>query len=377
MAKQTKEEVKVDGDAQSQNVLSGILQKNKGDHYNYVQNIYSKVSSGSLFLDAEISLTEGVHRFCGPAGAGKTSEACEVIRQFLKSEPKGKAFWVKAEGRLSDNVRLRSGVKFVFKEEEWTYGTCFVLESNTFELIINIINVFVDLFRVNGDKLAIVIDSVDGLKLKSDASKEFGSEKVAGPQKIMKAFLRESYYPIIKNGVICIAISQVSSTIAKDDYGPPALVSGGGGNALLHWANYILEFQGRNWGDNLLLKGPDTKFDKKDNPIIGHNARVRIKKSDKENEGVMVEIPIKHGREDGKSIWIEREIITFAEKWGLLVRGGAWYSFESSIAKDVKEKLNFELQAKIQGFNNMLVYFEENPALVQYLFNRIRAVEGK
>lgn len=377
MAKAQVKEDAADTNSVTKNVLKTLLDKNEADHYNYVESLHTKVSSGSLFLDAEIALKEGVHRFCGPTGAGKTSEAAEVIKNFLKGEKKGKALWIKAEGRLSENIQHRSGVKFVFTQEEWDYGTCFVLESNTFEFICQMIIAFVDVFRAQGDKLAIIVDSVDGLKLKADKNNEFGKERTAGPQLIMKRFLKEAYYPIVKNGVICIAISQVTSTVTKDDYGPPPVTSGGGGNALLHWSDYILEFGGRLWGDNILLQGPNTKFDKDKNPIIGHNVRLTIKKSDKENENTRVEYPIKHGRSDGNSIWIEHEIITFAKKWGLVEIKGSWYIFEPSLIKDVKDKLSIEVEPKLQGFNAVLKYLEDQPKLTKYLFERIRAVEGK
>lgn len=361
----------------TKNTLKALLDGNKTDHYNYVEQISTKVTSGSLFLDAGIALTEGVHRFCGVSGAGKTSEAAEVVRNFLNGEKRGKALWVKAEGRLGENVVKRSGVKFVFKQEEWDYGTCFVLESNTFEFICEMISAFVESFRELGDKLAIVIDSVDGLKLKSDKNNALTKEKTAGPQLLMKRFLKEAYYPIVKNGVICIAISQVTSTIAKDDYAPPALTSGGGGNALLHWSSYILEFQGKNWGDNILKDGPNTKFDKEKNPIIGHNVRVVVKKGDKENEGITISYPIKHGRQDGNSIWKEQEIIFFGKRWGLIETSGAWYSLEKSIKAGAEEELKIQIPEKVQGQNNFLLYLESQPALVQFLFDKIRSVEGK
>ena len=376
MAKK-EEAPKVDGNKVTKETLKALLDKNKSDHYNYIENVHTKVTSGSLYLDSEIALCEGIHRFCGPSGAGKTSEAAEVIRNFLIQEKSGKALWVKAEGRLGDNVQKRSGVKFVFTQEEWEYGTCFVLESNTFEFICEMISTFVDSFRELGDKLAIVIDSVDGLKLKSDANNALTKEKTAGPQLLMKRFLKEAYYPIVKNGVICIAISQVTSTIAKDDYTPPALTSGGGGNALLHWASYILEFQGKMWGDKILKDGPNTKYDKEKNPEIGHMVNVVIKKGDKENEGLKVSYPIKHGRENGNSIWREQEIIFFAKRWGLIETSGAWYSFEKSIKKGAEEALKMEIPEKIQGQNNFLLFLESNQKLVDWLFKKILAVEGK
>ena len=81
---------------------------------------------GSLQLDAAISLNEGVHRFTGATGAGKTSQALVVTKNFLTDDTKRKALWIKAEGRLSENLMARSGVKFVFSAEDWDYGTCLI-----------------------------------------------------------------------------------------------------------------------------------------------------------------------------------------------------------------------------------------------------------
>jgi RecA/RadA recombinase len=354
-----------------------LLEKNKNDHYNLVEDIYTKVSTGSLFLDAEIKITEGVHRFCGPAGAGKTSQAAMIAKNFLDSEKRGKVLWVKAEGRLSEAIQLRSGVKFVKSAEAWDYGTAFLLESNTFEFICEVITSFVKQFRENGDKLCVIIDSVDGLKLKSDANNALGKERTAGPQLIMKRFLKDMYYPIVKNGVVCIAVSQVTSTIAKDDYAPPALVSGGGGNALLHWSNYILEFSGRYWGDNILQDGPNTKHDPEKNPIVGHWASITIKKSDRENENKRVKYPIRHGRIDGTSIWTELEVITFAQQWELIETKGAWFTFPKSTADEILKDTKIEVKEKIQGEKNMLDYLEQNPKIAKHLFDRIKRVQGK
>lgn len=374
----TKEEPKIDGNKLSQQALDALLNENKTKHWQYHKNKKTSVSTGSLHLDAEITLNEGVHRFCGPAGAGKTSEATIILKNFLEAAPNRKALWVKAEGRLSENIMKRSGVKFVFTKDEWVYGTCFVLESNVFEFVCTTIETLVNIANEADDRLAVVIDSADGLRLEGDLKKDLGDEKVAGPQLIMKRFLTRMIYPITKSGTICIITSQVTSTVntqaGKGE--APKLTSGGGGNALLHYSNYILEFEPRWWGDNI-LEDENAKFDAKKNKIIGHWTTVTIKKSDKENENFKVRYPIKHGREDGKSIWVEQEIIPFAKKWGLIESSGAWFNFPAEIIKDVKDKLNIEIKPKIQGSGAVLKYLEDTPELTKYLFERIRTVEAK
>ena len=77
--------------------LSSFLKENKDDHYNYEQEVYYKVSTGSLNLDIATSggLCPGLHRFIGMNEGGKTSEALEVMKNFLKTVKDSKALYSK------------------------------------------------------------------------------------------------------------------------------------------------------------------------------------------------------------------------------------------------------------------------------------------
>lgn len=361
-----------DSGEETKNLLSSLLSGYKEDHYNFVEDNPIKVSTGSLILDQQVSLTEGVHRFCGFTGAGKSSEALLVMKNFLDVGKKHKGFLIKAEGRLSENVKNRAGVKFVYKAEEWDYGSCFVLESNIMESICSMIESLIKTCYEKGERLCIVIDSVDGLRLKADEKKELGSEKVAGPQGLMKRFLARMSLPLQKYGALCICISQVSSPIKLDPYSkePPRLTSGGGGYGLMHFANYILEFEPRYNGDNILEK-PNEKPDPEKNKIIGHWVTVTIKKSDKENEMIKVKYPVKHGRTGGNSIWVEYEICDMLLMWEMVAKKGAWLTFNDSILKEAKDA-GVEIQQQHQGMDNLRSYLEENQNITQYFFNKFK-----
>ena len=80
----------------------------------------------------------GLHRFVGMNEGGKTSESLEVMKNFCNSLPNAKGFYIKAEGRLSPEMRERSGVRFVFSADEWVDGTCFVFESNIYETVVEV-----------------------------------------------------------------------------------------------------------------------------------------------------------------------------------------------------------------------------------------------
>ena len=115
--------------------LLSFLKENKEDHYNFEEEIYYKVSTGSLNLDIATGggLPPGLHRFLGMNEGGKTSEALEVTKNFLKNVQNSRALLFKSEGRLSKEIQERSGVKFVSNPDEWEDGTCFVFDCNIFE----------------------------------------------------------------------------------------------------------------------------------------------------------------------------------------------------------------------------------------------------
>jgi len=362
---------------ETKNLLSSLMTGYKDDHYNFIKDNPIRVSMGSLLLDQQICLTEGVHRFCGFTGAGKSSEALLVMKNFLEPGKKHRGLLVKAEGRLSDNIKNRSGIKFVYDAKDWDYGTCFVLESNVMEPICSILESVLRAGYERGERYCFVIDSVDGLRLKADAEKELGSEKVAGPQGLMKRFLQRLSLPLQKYGAVCICISQVSSPIKIDPYSkePPRMISGGGGYGLMHFSNYILEFEPRYNGDNI-LENPVLKFDAESNKIVGHWVTVTIKKSDKENEMTKINYPIKHGRTGGNSIWIEYEILDMLLMWEMVNKKGAWLSFNEIILKEAKEK-GLEIIQQHQGMNNLRTYLEENPPITNYFFEKFREALSK
>ena len=82
--------------------LKSFLKQNEEHHYNFEEEIDYKVSSGSLKVDFELNggFGPGLHRFIGMNEGGKTSEALEVMKNFLKV-PNSKGVYVKAEGRLA------------------------------------------------------------------------------------------------------------------------------------------------------------------------------------------------------------------------------------------------------------------------------------
>jgi len=360
------------GPSASDRLLS-FLKDNKEDHYNFEDEVYYKVSTGSLNLDIATNggLCPGLHRFIGMNEGGKTSEALEVTKNFLATVKDSRALLFKAEGRLSKEIKERSGVKFVTDPKEWVDGTCFVFECNIFETVSELRK---DLIQSNDEnkRYIFILDSVDGLITKGDKEKTLSeATKVAGGAVISSMLMKKISLALSKRGHIAIFISQVRSDIKLDPYAANKEVrqtSATGGNALLHFANWILEFEPR-YNKDLILEKPNEKYDSIKNKIIGHNVKITIKKSTNESTNSKVQYPIKYGRKEGSSVWKEYEIIDQILSWEFATAKGAWVTFSDEIIDELK-KSNIELKKQHQGIDNLRSYLEENKQITDYFYNK-------
>jgi RecA/RadA recombinase len=373
MAKiKTSEEKKIT----STEVLSTFLKQNSEDHYNFEETVDYKVSSGSLQLDLQLGggFGPGLHRFVGMNEGGKTSEALEVMKNFLNEIENSKGFYIKAEGRLSPEMQKRSGVKFVFAPEEWVAGTCFVFESNIYETVVDAMRQLVSK-NEEKTKFCFLLDAVDGLIAKNDMDKSFEeSSKVAGGAVIAATFMKKLSIALAKRGHMAIFISQVRADIKLDPYSkaPVRQTSATGGNALLHFANWILEFEPRFKGD-LILKSATEKIDLEKNPPVGHWAKITVKKSPNEKTNLTIPYPIRYGRTGGKSIWIEKEIVDLLLAWELVAKSGAWFAPSEDFLQLLSEK-GLSFPEKIHGEAALFKVVEEDAELCKFLISYFRSL---
>lgn len=356
-----KKKVEVSEGANPMNVMGSLLKNNKDDHLNFEDSVKYKFSTGSVYLDLKTGggLGPGIIRYCGPSESGKTSAAVESMRKFLDKfkNDNGYAVYFKSEGRLSEDVVNRSGVKFVDKAEEWEAGTCFVMESNVIEFVFDSIKTLIK--EMEGCKIYFLIDSADGLSARTELEKKAGETPKIGIEALMMAInLRKVSSTLTKRGHVLSIISQVRSKIAVDKYDTTqkssnSQVTSSGGNALTHYAEWSFQFLKPIKGD-WILENPKLKFDSKTNRKIGHTARIEIAKSTNEITGDLIEYPILYKRKGG-SVWKDKEIFDLMLGCGFITRSGktAWYEFDKSILDDAKinsEKLQFQGESKAIEF---------------------------
>lgn len=343
--------------------------ENKKYHYNNYEDDNYKISSGSINLDLALGggFPSGAHRFTGVNEGGKTSCALTVAKNFQNHfGEKGMVVYIRSEGRLSPELLNRCGID---QDPE----KFFKFDCNIFEKVFQLIRTLVD-ENPDDKKYLFIIDSVDALCRIGDYDKPFDeSEQVAGGALVTSVFLKKMVLPITKMGHMMILTSQVRVEVAANPYasrGGPK-VKQAGGNAVKHYANFILEFQERYTNDIIYPNSSASKIEDKGDPI-GHICKIIFRKSVNEKTGGVVRYPIRYGQKDGNSIWVEREILDMMKLWGYIEQKGAWISFDQEII-DLAKDQGIECPEKIQGENKLVDFIDQNKEFTKFMLSQIHS----
>jgi RecA/RadA recombinase len=365
--KETQEQLEETSSGEKLHVLDTVLDSNKKFHYAYDVPTDYVVSSGSLTLDIEMGggIRPGIIRSSGITEGGKTSNALAFARNFQLLHPeKGVVIYIKSEGRLSETIIQRAGIDT--NPEKWR-----IIPTNDYEFVIDMMRT---LIRDNDNKnlYFFILDSLDALVPRKDLElSSTQANKVAGGALLTSDLLRKMAAGFSSRGHICFLISQVRSSIKINPYekSDPKVTNASGGNAALHYSDWILEFQQR-WKDDLIYNVP--KPEKKDYPV-GHYCKIIFRKTPNEKSGREVRYPIKYGRSNGANVWVEYEIVDQLLAWEFAHSKGAWITVSDELIKELSDK-GFEMPKQHQGMDNFKTFLEENPKMTKYLFDKFMNV---
>jgi len=376
--KTTKEpEEKKEEQVSSKDLLGSFLQENKDEHLAFVRPKQIRISTGSLILDSLVTVRSGgVVRLVGKgAELGKSSEAFVLADNYMHTMPKSKTLFVKAEARLTPEIVARSGLNFVYKAEDWAEGTVFVFPCNVFEVMAELLEFVIPQMHESNEHLCIIIDSLDGLILRTDKAKNvWGAKadnvKVAGVPLLTKLLFRRLGLLLAHYDALMLVTGQFSADIKLDPYSPgtPRQAETSGGNAIAHQSDYVFQYLPRYQGD-YILENPNEKPDYLKNKTVGIYATLEIKKSGTDVSGSRIKIPIKKGRV-GNAIWREREIVDMMLAWELLKKSGSWIQVDPSILTEIEKNTGIKLPEKVQGLEKVYAALEAEPKVVEYLFQK-------
>lgn len=343
------------------------------------------ITTGVIGLDTMLGggVPSGILcRLLGPPTSGKSSEGLLIIKNFLETRKKSRGLIIPTEARLTDKLKSRSGVKFVHDPADWVNGTCLVLPTNIYEKIANFLWTLVKTNELHKkedrENFIVMIDCMDYLQLEGDMEKSFGeNNKVAGAAYLTKKLWSKMSLPFNAGQHVFLAVSQQSAAPKIDPYAKDPLRQGGssGGTNVQYQASLVLDFSLRYEGD-YILTDPDTKYDERKNPKIGHVVKGILRKSDNEKYDTRFEYAVKYGRTDGNSIWVEKDILDQLITWGFLKREGnkekGSLMFDESLYKEL-EAIEPECPEKFRGLNAVLKFLEATPKVTQFLNDKLKA----
>jgi recombination protein RecA len=284
------------------------------------------IPSGALTLDLALGggLPKGrVIEIYGPESSGKTTLALHAIAETQRTG--GIAAFVDAEHALDPTYAAAVGVDI---------ENLLVSQPDTGEMGLEVVDQLVRSVAVD----IVVIDSVAALVPRAEIEGDMGDAHMGLQARLMSQALRKITGNIGKSGCTVIFLNQLRQKIGIV-YGNPETTTGG--NALKFYASVRLDIR-------------RTQTLKKGSEEYGIRAKVKVAKN-------KVAPPFRIAEFDiifGKGISSIGCLIDMAEETGVIVRKGAWYSYQGdNIA---------------QGREKAIVYLEDNPEVTQKIELQVR-----
>jgi recombination protein RecA len=284
------------------------------------------IPSGALTLDLALGggIPKGrVIEIYGPESSGKTTVALHAVAEVQRNG--GIAAYVDAEHALDPQYAADLGVDI---------ENLLISQPDTGEAALEIVDQLVRSAAVD----IVVIDSVAALVPRAEIEGEMGDAHVGLQARLMSQALRKITGNMGKSGCTVVFINQLRQKIGVT-YGSPETTTGG--QALKYYASVRLDIR-------------RIQTLKKGNEEYGTRAKVKVAKN-------KVAPPFRIAEFDiifGKGISTLGCLIDLAEETGVVVRKGAWYSYNG-------ENIS-------QGRDNAIKYLEERPEVAKEVERLVR-----
>jgi recombination protein RecA len=280
-------------------------------------------NTGSLTLDIALGggLPKGrVIEIYGPESSGKTTIALHAIAEVQKAG--GTCGFVDAEHALDPIYAAALGVN----TEE-----LLVSQPDTGEMGLEVVAQLVESKAID----LVVVDSVAALVPRAEIEGEMGDAHVGLQARLMSQALRKLTALMSKSHCTVIFLNQLRQKIGIS-YGNPEVTSGG--NALKFYASVRLDVR----RIQTLKKGTEE---------YGIRAKVKVAKNKVAPPFRIAEFDILFGQ----GISTMGCIVDLAEERGIIIRKGAWYSYDGGNVGQGREntiewlKLNPEIATNIEA----------------------------
>mgnify|MGYP001561902745 CR=1 FL=1 len=290
------------------------------------------IPTGSLALDMALGVG-GVPRgrvieIFGPEASGKSTLALHVVAEAQKLG--GLAAYVDAEHALDPDYARRLGVKV---------NELLISQPDTGEQALEIVESLVR----SGSVDVVVIDSVAALTPQAEIEGEMGQQHIGLQARLMSHALRKLTAVVSKTKTAIIFINQIRMQIGIM-FGNPETTPGG--RALKFYSSVRID----------LRRAAQIK---KGEEIVGNRVNVKVVKN-------KVAAPFRRAEFDifyNEGISKDAELLTLGEKYGVLKKAGASFTFDGT-------RLG-------QGFDNARMFLKQNPKIAEDIGKKIREAINK
>ena len=284
------------------------------------------ISTGALTLDLALGggYPKGrVVEVYGPESSGKTTLTLHAIAEVQRNG--GVAAFVDAEHALDPVYAASLGVDV---------ENLLVSQPDTGEMALEIVDQLIRSAAVD----LVVVDSVAALTPRSEIEGEMGDHVVGSQARLMSQAMRKITGNIGKSGCTVIFLNQLRLKIGIT-YGNPETTTGG--NALKFYSSVRLDIR----RIQTLKRGTEE---------YGIRAKVKVAKNKVAPPFRIAEFDILFG----KGISTTGCLLDLAEETNIVIRRGAWYSYEG-------ENIG-------QGRDNTIIWLDQNPQIKETIENLVR-----
>ncbi len=285
------------------------------------------ISTGSLGLDIALGiggLPKGrIVEIYGPESSGKTTLTLQVIAECQKAG--GTAAFIDAEHALDPQYARKLGVDI---------DNLLVSQPDNGEQALEI----ADMLVRSGAIDVIVVDSVAALTPKAEIEGEMGDSHMGLQARLMSQALRKITGNAKRSNCMVIFINQIRMKIGVM-FGSPETTTGG--NALKFYASVRMDI--RRIGQV-----------KEGDEVVGSETKVKVVKNKVAPPFRETIFQIMYGQGTNRL----GELVDLAAAEEIVQKAGAWYSYNGT-------KIG-------QGKNNVVRYFEENPAVAEEIEAEVR-----
>lgn len=289
------------------------------------------VPTGSLSLDIALGLG-GVPKgriveIYGPESSGKTTVALHMVAEVQKMG--GIAGFIDAEHALDPTYAKNIGVNI---------DELYISQPDNGEQALEITETLVRSGAVD----IIIVDSVAALVPKAEIDGDMGDSHVGLHARLMSQALRKLTAVISRTNCIVIFINQLREKVGVM-FGNPETTTGG--RALKFYSSIRMDVRRI---ETLKVNGE----------MIGNRTRVKVVKN-------KIAPPFKEAEFDimfGKGISREGDILDLAVGCNVVVKSGAWFSYNG-------DKIG-------QGRENAKIFLAENPDIMREVEAKVRANYG-